>query len=101
MTMTAVRLSVSSQRSASLKCSRNAKSGRNRMADGFKPVKISLVIDDFDAAEHFMRGLIVAKSNNSSPYFEDLIDSLNSVLEPHRAQALLAEVEKRQQAGMP
>jgi hypothetical protein len=66
----------------------------------FKPRKFSITIDDPDEAQHFLEGLIIAKSNNSSPYFQDLIDAVNSILEPHRKAILDEQLEARRAAGM-
>jgi hypothetical protein len=74
-----------------------AKTGKS---SGFKAKKFSITIDDPDAADEFLRGLIVARSNNSSPYFVDLIDAVNSILEPYRAQKLQREMSERAAAGM-
>jgi nitrate reductase alpha subunit len=67
-------------------------------ADGtyrFKPRTFKITIDDPEAGEEFLRGLIVARSNNSSEYFVDLIDAVNSILEPWRAARLNEELAKR------
>jgi hypothetical protein len=49
----------------------------------FKPRKISIVLDDPDGCQLFLNGLILAKQNNSSEYFPQLIDGVNAVLEPY------------------
>jgi len=54
------------------------------MAVEFKTRKFFITIDDPDEAENFLRGLIVAPSNNSSEYFVDLIDAVNTIMEPYR-----------------
>jgi hypothetical protein len=46
-------------------------------------------------------GLIVAKTNNSSPIFQDLIDGVNALLEPLRAEQLEEQMAARRSAGMP
>lgn len=61
----------------------------------FKSKKFSITLDDPEEAENFLRGLIVARSNNSSEYFVDLIDAVNSILEPWRASKLRDEMAKR------
>src|SRR5882672_4834633 len=48
----------------------------------FKSRTFKITIDDPEEGEEFLRGLIVARSNNSSAYFVDLIDATNSILEP-------------------
>ena len=49
-----------------------------------KGAKIFITIDDPEEAEHFLRGLIIARQNNSSEYFTQLIDGVNQILEPWR-----------------
>lgn len=66
----------------------------------FKARKFSITIDDPEEAENFLRGLIVARSNNSSEYFVDLIDAVNAILEPWRASKLAEEMHDRATAGM-
>jgi hypothetical protein len=66
----------------------------------FKAKKFSLIIDDPEEAENFLRGLIVARSNNSSEYFVDLIDAVNGILQPWRAKQLAEEMHDRAAAGM-
>lgn len=67
----------------------------------FKPRKFSITIDDPDEAENFLRGLIVARSNNSSQYFVDLIDAVNAIMEDYRSRMLKAQMAAREAAGMP
>lgn len=57
----------------------------------FRPRKISIILDDPEKAEHFLQGLIVARSNNSSEYFEDLIDGVNEIMQPYRLKRLQEE----------
>jgi uncharacterized Zn finger protein (UPF0148 family) len=57
-------------------------------AGDFKKAKISIIIDDPETAEHFLQGLIIARSNNSSQYFEELIDGVNAVLQPYRLKRI-------------
>jgi nitrate reductase alpha subunit len=66
----------------------------------FKPRKFSITIDDPDEAENFLRGLIVARSNNSSPYFVDLIDAVNAIMESHRGEIMKETMAAREAAGM-
>lgn len=66
----------------------------------FKPKKFSITVDDPEEAEEFLKGLIVARSNNSSDYFVDLIDAVNAILEPWRAERLAIDMEARTAAGM-
>jgi len=67
---------------------------------GFKSRVFRITIDDPEDAEDFLRGLIVARSNNSSEYFVDLIDAVNTILEPWREAKQAEEMKARAQAGM-
>lgn len=75
----------------------NEKTKRN--PDGgpyvFKSKTFKITIDDPEEGEEFLRGLIVARTNNSSEFFVDLIDAVNSILEPWRASKLREEMNKR------
>ena len=51
----------------------------------FKARKISIILDDPDECQVFMNGLILAKQNNNSLYFPQLIDGVNAVMEPYLA----------------
>ena len=68
---------------------------------GFKPVKLTVTLESLDEAEHFLRGLIIAQSNNSSQYFPQLIEGVNTVLEKSRAEELERTMAARREAGMP
>jgi len=59
----------------------------------FKARKISIIIDDPDEAQVFINGLILAKQNNNSGYFPQLIDGVNACLEPYR-QAVADEMAR-------
>jgi len=61
----------------------------------FKPKTFKITIDDPEQGEEFLRGLIVARSNNSSEYFVDLIDLVNTILEPWRTHRLQQEMMSR------
>lgn len=61
----------------------------------FKPRTFKITVDDPEEGENFLKGLIVARSNNSSEFFVDLIDAVNSILEPWRASKLRDEMAKR------
>lgn len=67
----------------------------------FKGFRIGVEIRDPEEAENFLRGLIIAKSNNSSPFFQQLIDGINTGLESHRAAVLEEQMRARAEAGMP
>lgn len=66
-----------------------------------KAVKVSIILDELEASEEFLRGLIVARSNNSSPYFVQLIDGVNEALQEARGTKLAEEMKQRSAAGMP
>jgi hypothetical protein len=70
------------------------------MPDEFEPKKLSFVVHSVEEGEDFLRGLIVARSNNSSPIFPKLIDGVNNLLQPYRASALQADMDARRRAGM-
>ena len=59
----------------------------------FKARRMSITIDDPDTAQQFLNGLILAKQNNSSEYFPQLIDGVNAILEPYHKQ--LSEEHER------
>jgi hypothetical protein len=79
---------------------RRTKDAKVGKSSGFKAAKFSIIIDDPDTAEDFLRGLIVARSNNSSEYFVELIDAVNTILEPYRQKRLEDEMSERAAAGM-
>jgi hypothetical protein len=64
----------------------------------FKPYKISFTLEEAEEAEQFLRGLIVARSNNSSPIFPTLIDAVNQGLEKYRAALIQHQVAARDAA---
>lgn len=68
----------------------------------FKPRKIFITIDNPEEAENFLRGLIVARSNNSSEYFVQLIDGVNMIMEPYRMAVIKEGQESvpRRKAGV-
>jgi hypothetical protein len=66
----------------------------------FRPASIKIRIETPQGGEDFLRGLIVARTNNSSPLFVDLIDGVNSLLEDYRAAKLKEEMSARSAAGM-
>lgn len=79
----------------------NAKSRVTAGEYTFKPKTFKITLDDPDEAEEFLRGLILARQNNNSGYFVDLIDGVNAVLEPWRAHKLREQMSNRSRAGMP
>jgi hypothetical protein len=66
----------------------------------FKPASVRIRIETPQGGEDFLRGLIVARANNSSPIFVDLIDGINALLEGYRAAKLREEMSARTAAGM-
>ncbi len=67
----------------------------------FKPATLKVRVESREDADQFLLGLIVAKTNNSSHIFQDLIDGVNALLEPSRAEELEAQMDARRTAGMP
>jgi hypothetical protein len=65
----------------------------------FRPRTFKITLDDPDNAEIFLRGLILARQNNNSEYFVDLIDAVNAILEPWRAAKLHEETRARDRAA--
>jgi len=61
----------------------------------FKRAKVSIRIETPEQGEEFLRGLIIARSNNSSPLFPELIDGINGLLEPYRSAKLRQEMATR------
>lgn len=61
----------------------------------FEPFTVENTFDDPDDAEHILLGLIVARANNSNPFFVDMIEAINEGLQDFRAGRVLAEVEAR------
>jgi len=59
----------------------------------FKPRTFKITIDDPEEAQLFINGLVLAKQNNSSPYFPQLIEAMNVVMEPYW-RALADEKER-------
>lgn len=66
----------------------------------FRPASVKIRIATPEQGEEFLRGLIVARANNSSSLFVDLIDSINGLLEDYRAARLREEMSVRAAAGM-
>ena len=59
----------------------------------FKARTFKITIDDPEEAQLFINGLVLAKQNNSSPYFPQLLEAMNVVMEPYW-QALMKEKEQ-------
>ena len=64
----------------------------------FKAKKIFITLDDPEEAEHFLRGLIIARQNNSCEYFQQLIEAVNMVMEPYR-MAMIEQQQSNTPAG--
>jgi hypothetical protein len=60
-----------------------------------KARKFSILIDDYEEAVQFRNGLILARQNNSSAYFPQLIDAVNTILEPYETAMI-----EQQKAGI-
>jgi hypothetical protein len=57
----------------------------------FKSRKFSIELDDYEEAVEFRKGLILARQNNSSPYFPQLIDAVNTIVAPHEKALIEAQ----------
>jgi len=64
----------------------------------FSKKKLSFIIETPEEGEIFLRGLIIAQSNNSSPLFPQLVEGVNSVLEEYRGAKVLHEIAIRDAA---
>jgi nitrate reductase alpha subunit len=71
------------------------------VAPVFKPATLKIRLEDPDEAENFLRGLIIARSNNSSEYFVDLIDGVNAVMQDYRGEVLKYQIARRDEANRP
>jgi hypothetical protein len=61
----------------------------------FRPFVLRVQFDDPEDAEHFLLGMIVARSNNSNETIVEIIDGINAGLEKYRSAKVLADVEAR------
>lgn len=61
----------------------------------FKARRFNITVEDPESGEEFLRGLILARQNNNSEYFPELIDAVNACLEPWRAHKLQEEMRAR------
>lgn len=64
-------------------------------APKFEPFRLQLDFFDPEDAEHFLLGMIVARSNNSNETIVQIIDGINDALQPYRGQKILQEVAER------
>jgi hypothetical protein len=65
----------------------------------FKPFSLRIRVEDPEEGEYLLQGCIVARSNNDSPHFQDMIDGINGQLEGWRAQKLRTEIAAREAGG--
>lgn len=56
----------------------------------FKPFKVSITVRDPEEAQVFFEGLMIAQSNNNSPYFRELIDAVNQAMHEYRQEQIAA-----------
>lgn len=75
----------------------NAKSAVTAGEYVFKPKTFKITVDDPEELQEFLRGCILARQNNNSPYFVDLIDACNTLLEPWLAAKQREEMAARGQ----
>jgi len=61
----------------------------------FKPFALRLEFRDPDDAEHFLQGMIVARSNNSNETIVEIIDGINEAMVDYRQAKLLSELNAR------
>lgn len=61
----------------------------------FRSFAIRIRVETPEEGEQLLQGCIIARSNNSSPHFQELIDGINAQLEPWRAQQLRLAMEAR------
>jgi hypothetical protein len=61
----------------------------------WKPKSFKIRLETPEQGEEFLRGLILARQNNNSPLFADLIEAVNLVLQPFRAAKLQQEMQAR------
>lgn len=61
----------------------------------FKPRTFKIEVETPEEGEEFLRGLILARQNNNSEFFVDLIDAVNAILEPWRAHRLAQQMAAR------
>src|SRR5262245_14234037 len=61
----------------------------------FRPFGMRIRVETPEEGEILLQGCIIARSNNNSPHFQEMIDAINSQLEPWRAIKLQQELEAR------
>jgi hypothetical protein len=62
----------------------------------FRPFSLRIRIENPEEGEYLLQGCIVARSNNSSPHFGEMIEGINSQLEGWRTQKLRQEIAARE-----
>jgi hypothetical protein len=62
----------------------------------FKGGTLKIKLDDAEETQEFLAGLILARQNNNSEYFPQLIDGCNALLQPYRQ----AEIEEQARMGV-
>lgn len=62
----------------------------------FRPFAIKIRVESPEEGEMLLQGCIVARSNNNSPHFQEMIDGINGQLEGWRAQKLRQEIAARE-----
>jgi len=65
----------------------------------FRSFALKIRVEDPEEGEYLLQGCIVARSNNDSPHFQQMIDGINSQLEGWRAMKLRSEIEARDGNG--
>lgn len=61
----------------------------------FRPFSLRIRIENPEEGEVLLQGCIIARSNNNSPHFQEMIDGINGQLEPWRAVRLAEEIAAR------
>jgi ribosomal protein L37AE/L43A len=61
----------------------------------FRAFALRIRVETPEEGEVLLQGCIVAKSNNNSPHFQEMIDGINAQLEPWRAMRLAEEIAAR------
>lgn len=67
----------------------------------FKKVKFSIILDSPEDTEIFIQGLVLAKQNNNSHYWEEILEVCNNAMTDYREAVLNEQLEARREAGMP
>lgn len=66
-----------------------------RQAPKFEPFRLVLEFYDPEDAEHFLLGMIVARSNNSNETIVEIIDGINEAMQDYRGKKVLHETAAR------